>query len=357
MFQKKYFLFYFLLFQIGFLKICSFYPQFVEQFYSNNFFVILAHTLRLIFGKIPFSVGDVLYAILILFILVSIFKKRKKLKSDWKTNLVSTVNFLSIFYFLFHFLWAFNYYRIPLFEKMHLKKEYSDTDLIHFTEKLISQTNELQIKISKNKNVKVVNRYSINQLFEMTQNGYDTLSKIHPFFRYETPSLKKSLFSLPLSYMGFSGYLNPFTNEAQVNYKVPFYGLPMTICHEMAHQIGYASESECNFIGFLAASKNNNLYFKYAAYTTTLKFCLRSLEIINANKTQEEFKKINKGIIENFKEDKIFWKNYESFIETGFKIFYDNYLKINQQKEGLESYSKFLNLLINYEKTNRVFDS
>jgi hypothetical protein len=29
----------------------------------------------------------------------------------------------------------------------------------------------------------------------------------------------------------------------------------MTANHEMAHQMGYASESECNFIGFLASVK------------------------------------------------------------------------------------------------------
>jgi hypothetical protein len=58
--------------------------------------------------------------------------------------------------------------------------------------------------------------------------------------------------------MGFGGYLNPFT-EAQVNYLGPMYSFPMT-AHEMAHQMGYASESECNFIGFLASVKNDNLH-------------------------------------------------------------------------------------------------
>ena len=39
---------------------------------------------------------------------------------------------------------------------------------------------------------------------------------------------------------------------------------------------------------------------------------------------------------------------YETFIESGFKIFYDNFLKFNRQKDGLESYSKFVNLMVNY---------
>jgi hypothetical protein len=36
------------------------------------------------------------------------------------------------------------------------------------------------------------------------------------------------------NYMGFSGYLNPFTNEAQVNYLGPMYTFPATTCREMA---------------------------------------------------------------------------------------------------------------------------
>jgi hypothetical protein len=43
--------------------------------------------------------------------------------------------------------------------------------------------------------------------------------------------------SLPLTYMGFSGYLNPFTNEAQVNYLGPCI-LSQPQLAEMAHQLG-----------------------------------------------------------------------------------------------------------------------
>jgi hypothetical protein len=54
--------------------------------------------------------------------------------------------------------------------------------------------------------------------------------------------------------MGFSGYLKLFTNEAQVNI-ARCIAFPMTTNHEMAHQMGFASETECNFIGFLASIK------------------------------------------------------------------------------------------------------
>ena len=254
------------------------------------------------------------------------------------------------FLFFFHLLWATNYYRQPLFEKMNIKREYSNEDLYSFTEKLIAKTNEIQFAITHNKNLKVSNPYSQDSIFRMTQNGYDNLAKEYSFFKYEIPSRKKSLFSLPLTYMGFGGYLNPFTNESQVNYKLPMYSFPNVICHEMAHQIGFASESECNFIGFMACIKNEDLYFKYAAYSNALRYCLQNVIL----KDEEKFKAfkptINLGIIENFKESEIFWEQYDTFIDKGFHVFYDQFLKANQQKDGIDSYSKFVDLLINYYK-------
>ena len=348
--KRKYILPLFLLFQIIILKILVFFPNVVERYYSNGLYVFTSRLERTILGWIPFSFGDIMYGILIVYLFFSIWKIRKTWRKQWKDNLLQVLSGFSIFYFIFHLLWGLNYYRLPLFEKMNIQREYSNEDLYVFTEKLITKTNEVQFAITHNKNQKVSNPYSHYSIFKMTQNGYDNLAKQYPFFRYEIPSRKKSLFSLPLTYMGFGGYLNPFTNESQVNYKLPMYSFPNVICHEMAHQIGFASESECNFIGFMACIKNDDLYFQYAAYTVALHYCLENVIM----KDEEKFKAfrptINPGIIENFKETELFWEQYDTFIDKGFHAFYDQFLKANQQKDGLESYSKFVDLLINYYK-------
>jgi Protein of unknown function (DUF3810) len=122
----------------------------------------------------------------------------------------------------------------------------------------------------------------------------------------------------------------------------------------MAHQMGFASESECNFIGFLASIKNDDLYFKYSGYSFALHYCLYNWEIRNPRVAKQLLKTINPGILKNYQESQNFWKQYETPIETGFKIFYDNYLKLNQQKDGLESYSKFVDLMVNYYEKRKL---
>ena len=160
--------------------------------------------------------------------------------------------------------------------------------------------------------------------------------------------------SLPLTYMGFGGYLNPFTNEAQVNDKLPMYGFPNVVCHEMAHQIGFGSESECNFIGFMAGVKNENLFFQYSALSNALRYCMSNIGMKNEKEFDRLKVKINPGILENYKESEKFWEQYDTFIDKAFHAFYDQYLKSNQQEDGIDSYSKFVDLLVNYYKEKAI---
>lgn len=342
---------FFLVLQIIVLQLLGFVPEFVERFYSNGFYPQISKFSRTFLGWIPFSVGDLLYFLAIFFILKWIIKSFKT-KKNWKNILLDIGAVISIFYFFFHILWALNYYRQPLFEKMHIEKEYSDADLLKFTQLIIEKTNAVQLSITHNPKQKVVSTLSQEEIFEKSISGYENVAQQHPFLKYQKSSIKKSLISLPLSYMGFSGYLNPFTNEAQVNDRIPMINFPFTTCHEMAHQIGYASESEANFIGFLAVIQNDDVYFKYSGYSAALRYCLRNWEVRNPALGKKLRSTINPGVLENFKDAAQHWKQYETFIEVGFEYFYDHFLKINKQEDGMESYSKFLNLLINYSKNH-----
>ena len=352
--QKKYYLPLALLIQIAFIQLISFFPVLIEGYYSNGFYVYISNFLRVIVGFSPFSLGDIFYILAIVFLIIGCIKITKKAKISWKNRLLKILSYLSVFYFFFHILWGLNYYRLPLFEKLKIDKEYSNQDLLKFTKQLIEKTNSIHIQITKNDSSKVVFPYSQEQVFEMNLNGYQNLSKQIPSFNYEHPSIKKSLFSLPLSYMGFSGYLNPFTNEAQVNYKIPMYNFPTTVTHEMAHQLGYASESEANFIGFLASINNQNIYFQYSGYNHALHYCLSNWRFRDEVQFKKLLKTVHPGIIKNYKESEDFWDNYESFVETGFHLFYDRFLKINQQKDGIEGYSRFVDLLVNYYKNKKL---
>jgi len=351
MIQKKHILPLLLLTQIIVLKIASLFPEFIENYYSNGIYPVISKISRTTFGFTSISIGDIIYGIVLFFVFRWFWKVRKTWKINWKDNVLKVLSFASVFYFLFHLLWATNYHRVKLYEKLEINKEYTTEELEAFILKMIEKTNAIHRQITKNDSVKVVVPYSTQKIFDLSLKSYTSLEKEFSFFGYEKESIKPSLISVPLSYMGFGGYLNPFTNEAQVNDKLPKYNFPTTTLHEMAHQIGYASESEANFIGFLASVKSEDIYFQYSGYSFAVKHCLRNLERIEEGSSEKFLPFINQGILENFEESKQFHEEYKTFLEPIFKTFYDNFLKLNKQKDGLEGYSKFVGLMIGMERS------
>ncbi|PIA79333.1 amino acid permease [Gaetbulibacter sp. 4G1] len=330
------------------VKWLAHYPEFIESYYSNGLYPYISKIFRYVLGWLPFSFGDLIYALAIIYAIRWLYKNRKRLRKDTKQWFIDVFAVVSIFYFAFHLFWGLNYYRLPLHKNLNLKHDYTTEQLVSVTKKLIEKSNDYHLKITNNDTVKVDIPYSKSEVFEISKKGYDNLKQVFPHLEYKPKSVKKSLFSYPLTYMGFSGYLNPLTNEAQVDAIIPIYKFPTTTAHEIAHQLGYAAENEANFIGTLATINNDDIYFKYTGYTFGLRFCLN--EIYRRDEALYEIivKTVNKGILKNYKEVRDFWETHQNPTEPLFKLFYSNFLKANSQEKGMESYSYVVALLVNY---------
>jgi hypothetical protein len=347
--KKHLFLTIFLPIQIVLVQLAAKEPSFIEQYYSNGIYPPIATFLRIIFGWLPFSIGDLLIAFL-LFIFIRF--TYRLLKTRFKKMLPKTLHFtaiLSLIYFCFYLFWGLNYYRQPLADNLqYQQKEYTTVQLQEVTKTVINKLNYYQLKITKNDTIKVENSYSPEVMYAMAISGYTRLEKDFPQLKYKHKSIKSSLMSLLQTYIGTGGYLNPFTGEAQVNDRIPKTGYPTTVCHEMAHQIGFAAENEANFIGFLAANYHDDLYFKYASYRMAFGYCISELRKRDRKLSQELSNTLNKGVRKDFNESYLFWQAYKNPIEPLVKKGYNAYLKANKQDKGIASYSYVVDLFITY---------
>ena len=195
--------------------------------------------------------------------------------------------------------------------------------------------------------------YSHQEIYSLAKNGYNELAKEMPQFTYKYGVAKSSLMSLLQSYNGTSGYLNPLTGEAQVNDRIPKTSYPTTTCHEMAHQIGFAAENEANFVGFLAANYNKDIYFKYASYRMAFGYCISEIRKRDKDLSQELWKTVNKGVIKDFNASYNFWQQYKNPFEPLVKKGYNAYLKANKQDKGVSSYNYVVDLLISYFEASK----
>lgn len=340
----------FLILQILFVGYISHYPEWVEKYYSNGVYLAISGFLRRSLGWIPISIGDILYAVFFLFIVRWIRLLIVTRFSPFRKHLYAAGSVVSLLFFFFHLLWGLNYYRLPLHKKMQINElSYTKEQLITATEKQIIKINFLHSIISQNDSTILKMPYKRSSIYKMARAEYKTLKLDSLDFGFNVKSTKSSLYSLPLSYMGFSGYLNPFTGEAQVNRKIPKLGFPATTCHEMAHQLGYAAESEANYIGYIACIKSDDLFFQYSGELMAMRYLLSALAKEDKELYLAKRAKLRYGIERDLQVSHDFWDSYHTPLTPAFKNMYDTYLKANRQEEGIKSYAGFVGYLIHHQ--------
>lgn len=331
------------------IQFAANYPSFIENYYSTGLYPYIGAFFRILFGWIPFSIGDVVLFVIITFFFRFLFQLIKSRFAFFSHKIIHFFAVVSIFYGCFYLFWGLNYYREPLSKNLgYQQKNYTTSELVHVTKHVIKKLNYYQQEITKNDSVKISNPHQSKEMYRIAFESYQNLAKKYPQFSYQNYSVKSSLMSLLQTYNGTSGYFNPLTGEAQVNSRIPKTSYPTTTCHEMAHQIGFAAENEANFIGFLAANYSYNIYFKYASYRMAFGYCISELKKRDPKSFSELWKTVNQGIILDFKASFDFWEQYQNPFEPFIKKGYDAYLKANNQQNGVESYNYVVDLFISY---------
>ncbi|WP_417427673.1 DUF3810 domain-containing protein [Halpernia sp.] len=304
---------------------------------------------QFIFSKIYFSVGDVLYVVIVLFLIIfifNLFKKKKRQKSA-----ISILIFFNIFYFIYQLFWGLLYFQSPILKQLP-KEEITLNEAKSLSFKYLKLCIEDRENVEANKYgvFAIANLDEVKMAVLKNQNSLPTL-----FVQKKSTLIndfKPSLFRSVMSYTGILGYYNPFTAEAQYNSELPATFLPFTLAHESAHQLGFARENEANFIGFLIGKNSENKSLKYSTDLFALKSLLSYINETDPVFVNRILTHYSAGMRQDRKYDQIFRKKHESFLDTIFAITNNLFLKSNQQ-DGSITYSYFTEMLIKYERKEK----
>jgi hypothetical protein len=131
-----------------------------------------------------------------------------------------------------------------------------------------------------------------------------------------------------------------------MNYQMPVYSKPITACHEMSHQMGFGAEDEANFVGFLAGSKSSDPLLRYSAYHLAMGEFMIAIyyrdSLINKELKLHESPEVHN----DFKIEREYWQSYQSQAGILSSIFYDKFLKANNQPQGLDTYNRMVLLVM-----------
>jgi hypothetical protein len=331
------------------LWLFSCFPNLVLNYYSNGFYPILSAILRNTSTIVPFALGDFLYLILVglaLYLTISFLKKYKLFeKQTLKITTLKLLNLGLVLYLSFKILWGLNYSRPSIANQLHIKKEkYSVKELVLLGNYFVNKLNELKPKTTPNLT------YTIEQLQQKSAVAYQLSAQKNPFFKSDIKAVKPVLNSYFISKIGIEGYYNPLSGEANINMDLPPWVLPFVTCHEIAHQLGVAKEDEANLVGYWVCVNSKDTNFQYSANYNMLRYILYEIRIKSPEDYEKLLKKISPAVIENFKSEEKFWAQYNGQMSNYMGFIFDKFLKINNQKKGINSYQDIVIWLWNIHR-------
>lgn len=336
------------------IKWASWYPEWVEKNYSLGVYPWISRFQRLIFGWIPFSIGDLFYGFLVLVILFQTWKflrllfGKKLNRQYFKEALQQGIFFVLFIYVFFNLLWGLNYNRVGISDQLGLQvKPYTREDLDTLTATLQSRVNAYAGFFNQ------AERDSFNRkkaLFTGAESAYNIAAVKYPFMQYSPKSIKPSLFSYLGNYLGFQGYYNPFSGEGQVNTTIPRFLEPFVSTHEIAHQVGYARENEANFVAFLACKEYESPVFRYSMYFDMYLYAVGELARRDTALARKYQQSLHPQVKKDQQEYREFLNRHQNPVEEAVTWGYGHFLRANNQPAGKRSYNEVVAWLIAYYK-------
>lgn len=334
-------------------------PAMIEQVYSRGIFVFIRNIIDVITGIVPFALVYILFIVLV----VLLIKKIKRVFKDdrpWQTRVGSAFFSITAFIggviFFFLVLWGFNYGRVPIEQQMgfetnplsleELKMELDSTtkviarlrtEIPNITDSAISKS-FLPTALEKTMHTALVNI--------LKENNYPTPGNVRGRILYPKGLLLR---------ISTAGVYIPFTGEGHIDAGLHPIQLPFVTAHEMSHGYGFGDEGTCNFLAFLACIHSNNPLLKYIGYFSYWRYVASNYRRYEKEKYAEFYKNIvPDGVKNDLKAIYQEMDKYPDIFPVVRDAVYNNYLKAQGIKEGIQNYSRILMLEKGRKGTKKI---
>ena len=351
------------------ILVFSFFPEAVASYFSFGLFRYIGLGLRSLTGGIKMPIGEyvylILFIVLIINILLGLYKLKNKFKAvNFRTYLLRFGKQLTLklvqLYVVFMLIWGLNYQKSSPAKSFDLKMDTSYTEV-----ELDSLSLDLMEELNKTRRIltdSFIQKLEVDQVFRNSILNYRQLKTKFPQLTIDKPVLKEATFPSWGDYLGYLAFYQPISGEAIVRTDVPLLTLPYTSCHELAHQMGYASEAEANFIAFVVATESTDALLRYSMLLQMFTYCQSEhLSLIAKTGNFEKWKTIvnrNKAMLDakvigDRKKIKDFFIQRQHLLIPASTSLYDQFLQWNEQAKGIKSYDEVLLWVLAYNKSKQ----
>jgi len=362
-FLKTPFFYFLMLLPFGFALLASarFVPGFADWYYEA-IYKNLGGIFGSVTGILPFSLMEagILSAVLLLaeWVIRLVLKGKEGKSAVLKyfcsvlKNIVSTA---CVIFFLFAVFSGTNYYREGFAEKTGLEtKDSSAEELYDLCAFLLDEAavyGENLLHKESGETVFAPTDFNMarraKENFENFAGGYDFMEM--GFGKFGTP--KPVFFSEAMAYLKISGVYSPYTFEANVNTAGPDFLKGATMMHEQSHLRGFMNEAEANFIAYLACIRSYDDYFRYSGTAFALLHSMNALYSADYELWYELRIKYPQYLDADMRAQNAYIDAHDTKVAEVSNAVNDTYLKLNDQKDGVRSYGKMVDLLLAYRRS------
>jgi len=350
------------------ILVFSFFPQAVSTYFSFGLFQYIGLGLRSLTGFTPIPFGEYLYLIIIIVLIINIILSLYKFKNNinaenYRTYLLRFGKYLTLklvqLYVVFMLIWGLNYQKSSPANSFNLKMDtsYTAVQLDSLSLDLMEELNQTRQLLSDS----LIQKMEVDHVFRNSISDYSQVENRFPQLHLDKPVLKEAAFPSWGDYLGYLAFYQPITGEAILRTDLPLLTLPYTSCHELAHQMGYASEAEANFIAFVVATESNDVLLRYSMLLQIFTYCQSEhLGLIAKTGNYEKWKtivnrnkaKLDPKVIADRKKIKDFFIQRQQLLIPASTSLYDQFLQWNKQSKGIKSYDEVLLWVIAYKNQN-----
>lgn len=292
----------------------------------------------------------------------------------WKA-LTTLLAVVSVGYFIFALMCGLNYYRHTFAEEAGFTLQESTTDeLAALCEILAENINETRGEVTEtvegpdSKSEAGDASSKVPDIYAEFRGGFwtyshETVANMQVLAE-KYPALSRPLYSPPkpvlfselMSYADIAGMYFPFTVESNINTDGPFFTIPATMGHEMAHQCGFMREDEANFIGYLVCKDAADPLTRYSGYSLAYDYAIGALNRVDHERAVAINDTLSEAVWADRRARSEYLKQFEGPVAEASNAANNAYLKANQQTDGTRSYGRMVDLLL-AEQRNKTANS
>lgn len=336
-------------------------PNWAEQVYSQGVYPWLSSAVGFLPSLASFSVAEWFAVLFLLFCLGYVgCCIRKIVVSKGERGMAAfrgamgAAAICCAAYFAFTALCGLNYYRYTFAEHAGYDLEQSDVDpaerqeeLARLCASLVEGLNNARAELGDDVDLFASQPGDFERY---AQESVETMKKLAEQY----PALERPLYSPPkpvlasklMSYANIGGMFFPFTMESNINVDNPFFAVPWTMAHELAHQCGFMREDEANFIAYLACMQSDDTLMRYSGLMLAYDNAMSALRKVDPDAASTIAAGLSPAVRSDLAQRAEHWAKYEGPVQGVSNAANDTYLKANNQTDGMRSYGRMVDLLL-----------